>query len=61
MLDLQVDLQVANKENVLLVIESKTKKLASQLNKVPIVSMTSMWTNEALEIEMDVIEKRHMF
>lgn len=56
-----LDLQVANKENVLLVIESKTRKLASQLIKIPIVSMTNMWTNEALEIEMDVVEKRHMF
>ncbi len=55
-----LDLQVANKEIVLLVIESKTRKLASQLIKIPIVSMINMWTNEALEIEMDVVEKRHM-
>ncbi len=43
-----LDQQVANKENVLIVIESKTRKLTSQLNKIPIVSMTNMWTDEAL-------------
>jgi hypothetical protein len=43
-----------DKENIPHVHESRTRRKPPQINHIPIASRKGMWTNEALEITMDV-------
>jgi hypothetical protein len=47
----------ANKENFLPTFEAQNKRLVPQLNQMPSTIERGMWTNEALETTMDVIER----
>lgn len=51
------DLQVINKENVPLALESKTKRLTPQLNQILTISKKITWIDEALESIRDVIKR----
>jgi hypothetical protein len=47
----------ANKEIFLRTFEPQNKILVPQLNQMPSTTRRGLWTNEALEATMDVIER----
>ncbi len=57
MLDLQATYLVANKENLPPALHPQNKRLAPQLNQVPLKTKRGMWTNELLKVAMDAIKR----
>jgi hypothetical protein len=57
-MDLQAINPRSNKENLPPSFHPQRRRSAPQLNQVPSTTRRDMWTNEALEIAMDVVERR---
>jgi hypothetical protein len=56
-MDLQAIDPKSNKENLPSALDPQRRRSAPQLNQVPSITIRGMWTNEALEIAMDVVER----